>query len=461
MKFLERVFLALLLCVLTVRADAATDWVRLVTDDFEGSVLSINEDKFMVDIGMSLGARRGGLFLVYADGGTILDVNGAILGSYKIPLALLRARAVSATYSVCVAVPPRKGWAIQRGDRVVPISATRAKHLRLSPYRELPDPSYVQVYHDGYKSPKGSGRPAPTPISMIAKYDYYWTTPGAPVAMPATPGYYYTESPVTWPVETRAVRVDSPQPSTRLVHQSPAPVVAPYTVVSVPAQNPVLVPQTNILPPTQVVVPRAYAPRTIPVQQYAPPITQAPQPQLQVPTPQQYIPAPQYAQPVPQALPVQPQAEPPHPPFPPNPANYQVMLDFDPNQVADARVIRTLPLSQEEMNALEIQHRASWNQYENKRFLDAFASFSQQSSQYRGNYLSPYWAGMSALRLGNLPLADEWFNMALEINPYYQPARNAKQNGAGYISAQNEQQKKSAATATKKPVKKRQSTQKK
>jgi hypothetical protein len=208
------------------------------------------------------------------------------------------------------------------------------------------------------------------------------------------------------------------------------------------------------MPPSLQAQAPQYAPPVAQTQQYEQPAPQAQAPQYQMP------PMAQTPGATPQAAPVQPQIEPPHPPFPPTPANYQVMLDFDPNQIADARVIRTLPLSQEEMNALEIQHRASWNQYDNKLFTDAFMSFSQQSFQYKGNYLSSYWAGMSALRLGNLQVADAWFNMALEINPYYQPARNAKQNGAEYVLAQNEQQKKSAAPA-KKPVEKRQSKQKK
>jgi tetratricopeptide (TPR) repeat protein len=118
------------------------------------------------------------------------------------------------------------------------------------------------------------------------------------------------------------------------------------------------------------------------------------------------------------------------------------MLDFDANKIADARLIRTFPLTQVEMNSLEIEHRGAWNLYANKRYAEAFESFSHQAVTFRGNYLSPYWAAMSALKLKNLPVADAWFNMALEINPYFTPARNAKLNASRYVLQDNQQQKK-------------------
>jgi tetratricopeptide (TPR) repeat protein len=143
------------------------------------------------------------------------------------------------------------------------------------------------------------------------------------------------------------------------------------------------------------------------------------------------------------------QTEPPFPPFPPSPINNTVMLDFDANLIADARLIRTFPLSQVEMNALEIEHRGAWNLYSSQRYMEAFESFSRSSS-YRGNYLSPYWAGMSALKLRNIQSATAWFNRALEINPYFQPARNAKLNAAQYIAQSSQPQPK--AQPAKKPV---------
>ena len=120
---------------------------------------------------------------------------------------------------------------------------------------------------------------------------------------------------------------------------------------------------------------------------------------------------------VPPQVPVyQPPAPPPH---------YQPFLpacDFDVNQIYDARLIRTFPLTRVEMYALEIQHRGAWDLYSKKRYLEAFSSFSRQSLDYAGNYLSAYWAGVSALKLGDKQAAISWFNRVLEINPYHQPA---------------------------------------
>jgi hypothetical protein len=127
------------------------------------------------------------------------------------------------------------------------------------------------------------------------------------------------------------------------------------------------------------------------------------------PAPVQPVPPPVYQAPVPPVPPV-------YQSFPPS------TPDFDVNQISDARLIRTFPLTQVEMYALEIQHRGAWNLYSNKRYLEAFSAFCKQSLDYAGNYLSAYWAGVCALKLENTPVAFSWFNRALEINPYYQPA---------------------------------------
>jgi hypothetical protein len=117
-----------------------------------------------------------------------------------------------------------------------------------------------------------------------------------------------------------------------------------------------------------------------------------------------------------------------HQVYPSYPFDHGAVLDFDANKVTDARVIGTLPISPIEKDRLELQHKVARNLYENRRYLDAFVAFREQSLAYRGNFLSPYWAGMCALKLGNGPIATAWFNWVLSINPYYLPARNAKLN---------------------------------
>jgi tetratricopeptide (TPR) repeat protein len=99
-------------------------------------------------------------------------------------------------------------------------------------------------------------------------------------------------------------------------------------------------------------------------------------------------------------------------------------LDFDANKISDARLIRTFPISQPEMNALEIQFRGGQALYNKGDYYGAFQVFAGQF-QFRGNYLSPYWAGLCALKMGNRQAAIDVLNQALSINPYYEPARGA------------------------------------
>jgi hypothetical protein len=139
-----------------------------------------------------------------------------------------------------------------------------------------------------------------------------------------------------------------------------------------------------------------------------------------VPNPVPPPPAPAYTPPPTAA----PQAAPPQPQYP-HPPNYWEIPEVDVNNVSDARLIRKFPLTQVEMQALEIQHRGAWDLYSKGYYPEAFNAFCQQALLYRGNYLSPYWAGACALKLGDGRLAVEWFKMALSINPNYQPALNA------------------------------------
>jgi tetratricopeptide (TPR) repeat protein len=127
-----------------------------------------------------------------------------------------------------------------------------------------------------------------------------------------------------------------------------------------------------------------------------------------------------------------------YPPYP----NYQntgdTQLEFDANKIADSRLIRTFPLSQPDMNALEIQFRGGMWLYSAQRYYEAFEAFMRQTS-FPGNYLSPYWAGMSALRIGDASTAINLFNNSLSINPYYEPARNALINAQHPIPEQPRQ----------------------
>ena len=110
-----------------------------------------------------------------------------------------------------------------------------------------------------------------------------------------------------------------------------------------------------------------------------------------------------------------------HPFAIPHPPKYRI-ADFDINTVADERLIMTFPLSTAQRNYLEIRFRVAFNFYRQGKYQEALELFSDRSI-YPGNYLFLYWAGMSALRLGDRHRASEFFNTALLHNPYYEPAQ--------------------------------------
>jgi TolA-binding protein len=105
------------------------------------------------------------------------------------------------------------------------------------------------------------------------------------------------------------------------------------------------------------------------------------------------------------------------------------LLDFDPNESTDSKVIDTYLIADHEKRTLAIQQRGAYNMYKNKNYKGALESFSQLAEAYPSvNYLSAYWAGMSALKMkgGSKEEAAKWFDMSIEINPNYQPSIDQK-----------------------------------
>ncbi|MDR0649016.1 MAG: tetratricopeptide repeat protein [Synergistaceae bacterium] len=88
-------------------------------------------------------------------------------------------------------------------------------------------------------------------------------------------------------------------------------------------------------------------------------------------------------------------------------------------------VIETYPLSPMDRSNLRTRHTDGRNLYERGRYAESFAIFKQLAESYRGNYLSAYWAGMAALKLGRKKDALDCFERALAINPNYRPALSA------------------------------------
>jgi curli biogenesis system outer membrane secretion channel CsgG/TolA-binding protein len=95
----------------------------------------------------------------------------------------------------------------------------------------------------------------------------------------------------------------------------------------------------------------------------------------------------------------------------------------DPDRTTDAKLIDAYDfISPVERNNLGVLQRGAWNMYSGKKYKEAFEVFTKLADDYPGNYLSAYWAGMAAVKLGSGKEAAGWFEKALSINPNYQPA---------------------------------------
>jgi hypothetical protein len=408
MRFTGKVLFALLTLVFVFGAEAADEWVQIYRPDVSspewvkintekrsGQILRINGSSLTVDIGISRGVRKGGLFLVYSEKNRATQ-----------PLAVIRVVQTAGNFSICEMTPYIAGGEVRVGDLVTPTSILAERDVVYC------DPSvvYKENVTEGFVStPRVYGVPANVAAAVSAP-----VVAGIPAAVPAVGAYTSVPAPIPAPVPAQ-VAVPGPVP--------PAPVPAsPYDAYGAYSYAP-SAPQAAQVPQSYAIPQGAPAPQTYAVPQAAP-------------VPQSYV-APQTypASPMPYA-----QASPypnnvTYPPYP----NYQntsaVQLDFDANRISDARLIRTFPISQPEMNALEIQFRGAFELYNNGDFYGAYQAFAGQFN-FRGNYLSPYWAGLSALKMGNRQAAIDLLNQALSINPYYEPARAAIVAAQTYVPPQ-------------------------
>ena len=109
--------------------------IRSVIGGESSHVISMSSDGVIIDIGSTMGAKEGALYLVYADGKTLRGMNNEVIGYEKIPLAVIRVRDVSSTHSTCSVAPPSVSKMIQRGDKIEPITASRAKNMKFATSR--------------------------------------------------------------------------------------------------------------------------------------------------------------------------------------------------------------------------------------------------------------------------------------------------------------------------------------
>ena len=105
----------------------------------------------------------------------------------------------------------------------------------------------------------------------------------------------------------------------------------------------------------------------------------------------------------------------------------KVIPGFDPNQSTDAKVIETYAISGGDKNLLGIMQRNAYNKFKNGRYKDAYVDFCKAADAHPSvNYLSAYWAGVTAHKLRKTDEALQWIDKALAINPDYKPAQDFK-----------------------------------
>lgn len=104
----------------------------------------------------------------------------------------------------------------------------------------------------------------------------------------------------------------------------------------------------------------------------------------------------------------------------------RVIEGLDPNTSSDSKVIETYPLASSKRANLGIRHRGAQSLYSSGKYKQAFEAFVLLVEEYDGNYLSAYWAGLSAQKLNSTKEAAKWFDRAIAINPHYKPALDAK-----------------------------------
>ena len=119
-------------------ADAVTrlsNGVRSALGDESSRVIAVSSNKFTIDVGATMGAKVGALYLVYADGAAIRGMDGELLGRDKIPLAVLKVSSVSSRHSECTLAPGCTGKLIERGDKIEPVTVGSTKNLKFATSR--------------------------------------------------------------------------------------------------------------------------------------------------------------------------------------------------------------------------------------------------------------------------------------------------------------------------------------
>ncbi|GHS95069.1 hypothetical protein AGMMS50276_09380 [Synergistales bacterium] len=152
-----------------------------------------------IDVGSTMGAKKGSLYLVYAEGQAIRNMSGEVIDREKIPLAALKVSNAESAHSVCELVS--KGGKvdnIRRGDRIEPITSAEVKKMKFAATR-----------------PSSSGGTRETPrMAQTTTRPVASRSTTSPARTPSTPP---PAAPKPTPAMTTQPTPTKPQPSTRPV----------------------------------------------------------------------------------------------------------------------------------------------------------------------------------------------------------------------------------------------------
>ena len=126
----EGIFDGLEGCVISDSVTRLAARIRGTLGGESSHVVAVADKEVTIDIGSSMGAKEGALYLVYTDDKTILGMNGKTIGQERLALAVLKVREATSTYSNCTFVKGDKAALVRRGNKVEPI-LTRSEERRV------------------------------------------------------------------------------------------------------------------------------------------------------------------------------------------------------------------------------------------------------------------------------------------------------------------------------------------
>jgi curli biogenesis system outer membrane secretion channel CsgG len=128
--------------------------------------LSSGGKNVQINLGATSGVKPGDLYLIYADGKAVLDIDGRVMERERINIAVLKVTDVRSGYSVGDVVPDGgDSRLVQRGQKIEPISKERAKDIskRKAFARDVPKASsgtFEQIFGEGGVSAEAPGASA-------------------------------------------------------------------------------------------------------------------------------------------------------------------------------------------------------------------------------------------------------------------------------------------------------------